>query len=181
MIIEVCLMKKKGFTLIEVIVSIVLVSVVLVSLIASLIQLKNTYDVIHENSDVLVYSSSATRVINNDLMSNNGIKFAACSEDGKSCDLILGNDERRRLEITEEEKTLPRVGKEKDTVTHKNVRSTLKYSDTTEYSKTKDESQISMTMSGAPSRVLSSVARCPTTTPRGTLPTPPTGCAVTSR
>ena len=45
-------MKKKGFTLIEVIVSIVLVSVVLVSLIASLIQLKHTYDVIHENSDV---------------------------------------------------------------------------------------------------------------------------------
>ena len=135
-------MKKKGFTLIEVIVSIVLVSVVLVSLIASLIQLKHTYDVIHENSDVLVYSSSATRVINNDLMANNGIKYVACSEDGKSCDLILGNDERRRLEITEEEKTVPRVGKEKETVTHKNLRSTLKYSDTTEFNKTHEEESI---------------------------------------
>lgn len=42
-------MNKKGFTLIEVIVSIVLVSVVLVSLMATLIKLRETYSVIHEN------------------------------------------------------------------------------------------------------------------------------------
>ena len=53
-------MNKKGFTLIEIIVSIVLVSVVLVSLLASLIQLRKTYSVIHEDSDIIVYSSSYT-------------------------------------------------------------------------------------------------------------------------
>ena len=45
-------MKKRGFTLLEVIVSIVLVSVVMISLLASLIQLNETYNIIHENSDI---------------------------------------------------------------------------------------------------------------------------------
>ena len=60
-------MNKKGFTLIEVIVSIVLVSVVLVSMMATLLRLRDTYSIIHDNSDVIVYSSSIARVINNDL------------------------------------------------------------------------------------------------------------------
>ena len=57
---------KKGFTLIELIISIVLVSIVMISLLSSLIQLRKTYNTIHENSDILVYSSSIARVINND-------------------------------------------------------------------------------------------------------------------
>ena len=92
-------MKKKGFTLIEVIVSIVLVSVVMVSLLGSLIQLRQTYTVIHENSDIIVYSSSISRVINNDLTMNNGIRYASCDSDGQRCDIILGNDEKRELRI----------------------------------------------------------------------------------
>ena len=96
-------MKKSGFTLIEVIVSIVLVSVVMVSLLGSLIQIRQTYTVIHENSDIIVYSSSISRVINNDLAKNNGIRYSTCSADGKSCDIILGNDEKRKLEILRDE------------------------------------------------------------------------------
>lgn len=92
-------MKKNGFTLIEVIVSVVLVSVVMVSLLGSLIQLRQTYTVIHENSDVIVYSSSISRVINNDLALNNGIRYCSCAADGQSCDIILGNNQKRQLKI----------------------------------------------------------------------------------
>ena len=98
-------MKKKGFTLVEVIISIILVSVVLVSLLATLVKLRETYSVIHENSDVIVYSSSIARVINNDFVINNGIRYVECDSQGKVCDMVLGNDERRRLEIREEPNT----------------------------------------------------------------------------
>ena len=70
---------KSGFTLIEVIVSVVLVSIIMVSLLASLMQLRQTYTIIHENSDIIVYSSSISRVINNDLAKNNGVRLATCN------------------------------------------------------------------------------------------------------
>ena len=98
-------MKKKGFTLVEVIISIILVSVVLVSLLATLVKLRETYSVIHENSDVVVYSSSVARVINNDFVMNNGIRFIECNSQGTLCDITLGNDEKRRLEIKTDTKT----------------------------------------------------------------------------
>ena len=120
-------MNKKGFTLIEVIVSIVLVSVVLVSMMATLLRLRDTYSIIHDNSDVIVYSSSIARVINNDLNNNNGIRYATCSNNGKECDLILGNDDRRKLEIIKEETY---IGEEKD-VEHTKIKTTLKYTNTT--------------------------------------------------
>ena len=63
---------RKGFTLVELIVSIVLVSVVLVALVGSLLQLRSAYTVVHENSDVIVYTSSISRVINSDINDNNG-------------------------------------------------------------------------------------------------------------
>ena len=55
-------MNKKGFTLIEVIVSVVLVSVIMVSLMASLIQLRKTYTLIHENSDKDILISFLVKV-----------------------------------------------------------------------------------------------------------------------
>ena len=122
-------MRKNGFTLIEVIVSVVLVSVVMVSLLGSLIQIRQTYTLIHENSDVLVYSSSISRVINNDLMSNNGIRYSTCNTEGTKCSIILGNDSRRELELFTDEVDL---GTDKN-INHDNIKTTLRYSDTTKY------------------------------------------------
>lgn len=121
-------MNKKGFTLIEVIVSIVLVSVVLISLLGSLIQLRSTYTLIHENSDVLVYTSSISRVINNDMMNNNGIRYVSCNNDGNICNIVLGNDSRRKLEIIKSLKISKNNG-----ITTEKVQTTLEYMDTTEY------------------------------------------------
>ena len=119
-------MKKQGFTLIEVVVSIVLVSIVMISLLSSLLQLRSTYSVIHEDSDIIVYSSSISRVINNDIAKNNRIRYISCNVEKTNCDLILGNDSRRVLEISKEEISDP-----VDT-THQNIKTTLRYIDNTD-------------------------------------------------
>ena len=127
-------MSKKGFTLVEVIVSIVLVSVIMVSLLATLVKLRDTYTVIHENSDVIVYTSSIARVINNDLMKNNGIRYANCEIEGKKCELILGNAEKRKLEIIEEGEGID-LGDGKENIKHERILTTLKYTNTTKEEK----------------------------------------------
>jgi len=122
---------RNGFTLIEVIVSIVLVSVVMVSLLGSLIQIRQTYTVIHEDSDIIVYSSSISRVINNDLAKNNGIRYCTCSYNGQECDIILGNNNKRHLEIIK--KCYISSGEVNCEESHnkKTIKTTLKYTDTT--------------------------------------------------
>ena len=120
-------MNKKGFTLIELVVSIVLVSIVLVSLLATLIKVREAYTVVHENTDILVYSSSITRVINNDLTKNQGIRDAWCSPDGQRCEITLGNDSKRRLQIVKEEES---VVSGRSYIDETNIKTTLKYLDT---------------------------------------------------
>ncbi len=128
-------MKKQGFTLIEVIVSIILVSVVLVSLLTTLVKLRETYDVVHENTDVLIYSSSISRIINNDLIRNNGIRHVTCNSMGSECNMILGNDKQRRIEILTINNAEEETNKNKNTVNHENIKTTLRYTDTTEEDK----------------------------------------------
>ena len=82
-------MNKKGFTLIEVIVSVLLVSVVLISLLSTLLKLRSTYSDVNKNTDALIYGSSLSRVINNDLMDNNGVRFTSCDVNGLRCDFII--------------------------------------------------------------------------------------------
>ena len=94
-------MNKKGFTLVELIVSITLISIVLVSMTATLISLRTAYSRAYEDSDVLVYSSSISRVLNNDFTNNNGIRSISCNLIGTRCDITFGNNERRQLKIVE--------------------------------------------------------------------------------
>lgn len=92
-------MNKKGFTLIEVIVSIVLVSVVLTSMLASLVKLKSSYEVVSENTDALIFSSSLVRIINNDFANNGGIRYIDCTYYGDVCDITLNNNKKRKIQI----------------------------------------------------------------------------------
>lgn len=92
-------MNKKGFTLIELIVSITLVSIILVSLLSTLVKLKQTYEVIEEDSDIRIYSASISRYINNDIIYNKGISNGTCSADKSKCTFKLKNGEERTLEI----------------------------------------------------------------------------------
>ena len=92
-------MNKKGFTLFEVIVSIVLISIVLVSMMATLVKIKDSYELVYENSDALIYSSSIARIMNNDFEKNGGIRYVDCNYDGNTCDITLNNDQKRKIEI----------------------------------------------------------------------------------
>ncbi len=94
-------MNKKGFTLVELIVSIVLVSVIMVSMLMALVKLRENYNTINENANALVYSNAASRIINNDILQNDGIKNVSCSANHLNCDMVLGNGNKRQLQIVE--------------------------------------------------------------------------------
>ena len=94
-------MNKKGFTLVELIVSIVLVSVVMVSMLMALVKLRENYSTVSENANALVYSNAASRIINNDILQNDGIKNVSCSANHLNCDVVLGNGNKRQLQIVE--------------------------------------------------------------------------------
>ncbi len=128
-------MNKKGFTLVEVIVSVVLVSVILVSLLTTLVKLRESYTVVHENSDVVIYSSSISRIINNDLIDNNGVRYATCNSTGTECELILGNEKKRKLEILTINSNPEEQTDKNNKIIHENIKSTLRYTDTTEEEK----------------------------------------------
>ena len=98
-------MKKNGFTLIELIISIALVGIILASMIGTLISLRDTYGVINEDVEARTYSALVSKVINEHMMKNNGIKTYSCSD--TVCYIKLGTNKEMVLEIetTEESRT----------------------------------------------------------------------------
>lgn len=129
-------MNNKGFTLIELIVSIILVSIVLVSMTGTLVKLKDTYNIVNEDADARIYGATISKIINDDLLKNNGIKTIDCSEDEKVsiCEMVLGNNEKRTLELLKNETTndtedIITNGIKTGTKTYE--KTTLRYSDST--------------------------------------------------
>ena len=94
-------MNKKGFTLIEVAVSVVLVSIVMISLTATLVEIKKKAETVDSNTNAVVYSSVVSKALNGDIIKNEGIKFVECDANGGECGLVLGNNERRWLGIVD--------------------------------------------------------------------------------
>lgn len=92
-------MNKKGFTMFEVIVSVVLISLVLTPMLATLVRIRESYEVVYENTDALIFSSSISRIVNNDFEKNGGIRYIDCNYDGNVCDITLNNNQKRRLEV----------------------------------------------------------------------------------
>lgn len=129
-------MNKNGFTLIELIVSIVLVSIVLVSMTGTLVKLKQTYNIINEDTDARIYGATISKIINDDFLKNNGIRDISCSndEDMSSCEIVLGTNQKRTLEILRntipnDKETIYENGKNIGTKTYE--KTTLRYSDST--------------------------------------------------
>lgn len=129
-------MNKKGFTLIELIVSIILVSIVLISMTGTLVKLKDTYSVVNEDADARIYGATISKIVNDDLLKNNGIKTIDCNEDEKVsiCEISMGNNKKRTLEILRNEtpndsEKITSNGKEIGTKTYE--KTTLRYSDST--------------------------------------------------
>ena len=92
-------MNKKGFTLFEVIISVVLVSILLTSMLVTLVKIRDAYSIVYENTDALIFSSSIARIINNDFQENGGIRYIDSNYNGDLCDITLNNDQKRRIEV----------------------------------------------------------------------------------
>ncbi len=95
-------MKKNGFTLIELIISITLVGVILISMIGTLIRLKQSYNIINEDIEARTYSAVIAKVINEHFMKNNGVKSVTCTD--TACNITLGNNKAMLLELLTTEK-----------------------------------------------------------------------------
>ena len=135
-------MNKKGFTMVEIIVSVSLVSIVLISLLSTLIHLRDKYSNVNDDSDVRILGSSISRIINNDIKDNCGLTNITCESD--VCTLTLKNGKTRELSLreTEETKTMDitlQSEQDKDATAVKITRRT-----TIEY-KDKDENEKLMT------------------------------------
>ena len=92
-------MNKKGFTLFEVIISVVLVSILLTSMLVTLVKIRDAYSIVYENTDALIFRSSIARIVNNDFQQNGGIRYIDCNYNGDVCDITLNNDQKRRIEV----------------------------------------------------------------------------------
>src|SRR5574344_969896 len=143
-------MKKNGFTLIELIISISLASVVLMSMMGTLIKLRQAYTVVDKDTDILLDSSTITRIISNDIFVNSDIVSITCSVDGavfregntyEKLYITLGNKKKRLLEIIpstdlkNNSTTVKTTISDKDgndTGTKETTKTTIKYSDITD-------------------------------------------------
>lgn len=95
-------MNKKGFSLIELVVSITLISIVLISLINTLVKLKEIYTMVNDNAEIEVSTSSIVRIINNDFINNGGIKKVEQDEDdNRSIVIYLNNGKKRKIELSD--------------------------------------------------------------------------------
>jgi len=99
-------MKRNGFTLVELLMSITLVSIVLVSMLGTLVKLKNVYALSNNDTEIRVYGASISRAINNDIIKNTGIdELNSCSKVGSdsiyesSCTFSLNNGLNRKLTL----------------------------------------------------------------------------------
>ena len=91
-------MKKNGFTLIEITISITLLSVIMVFLFKYLNLVLKDETNITDKTKILLDQNIISKIINEDI-NNNGIKDVNCSSN--SCDITLLNDETRLIEINE--------------------------------------------------------------------------------
>lgn len=91
-------MKKEGFTLVELLVSLVLVTVVLSSMSMALVKLKDTYSKANNKTDIELTSSSIVSIINKDIIDNGGISSWKLDDD-LTLSLELVNGSKRTLSI----------------------------------------------------------------------------------
>lgn len=141
-------MNKKGFTTIEIVVSISLVAIILIPLLASLVKLREDYSKIDDDSDVRIIGSSIVRIINNDIIKNEGIKTIECSE--KLCEIELNNNSTRTIKLREDISEYITYQEDEEQNQKENnpktiTRTTIEYKDTTNNKKilTKTLSSIS--------------------------------------
>ena len=97
-------MDKKGFTLIELMISISLLSIVLIFMMNTLVKLRDTSLASGEETNLLVGQAIISKTINNDIILNGGVSSYECTDN--FIELTLMNNETRYIELNEETNNL---------------------------------------------------------------------------
>ena len=96
-------MNNKGFTLVELMVSIALIALVLVFMFNLLGDIKRESALSNEDISDALNRSTITRLIQNDFIENNLIKVEACNEEVLCYDFTFQNNNSKRLIVRENE------------------------------------------------------------------------------
>lgn len=108
---------KKGFTLIELMVSIVLLSIVLVFMMNTLIKLRDTNLASGVETNILVGQAIISKTINTDILSSGGISSYTCA--GKTVALNLNDGTKREILLNDANNSTN--VKEKTILTYNNI------------------------------------------------------------
>ena len=92
-------MNKKGFTLIELMISISLLSIVLIFMMNTLVKLRDTSLASGEETNLLVGQAMISKTINNDIILNGGVKNYECLDNRVT--LTLMTNKIRYIELNE--------------------------------------------------------------------------------
>lgn len=119
-------MNKKGFTLVELIVSIVLLLIVSSFMMNLLVQLKTKEKDLEYSFEMELNSAFISKMINGSVVKNGGINDIECTS--SSCEIQFNNNSTRFIDITNDNKTLVYRDEEKEIIartlpsgTYKNI------------------------------------------------------------
>ena len=97
-------MNKKGFTIVELIISVAILSVVMVFALNLLVILKEQETSLETDTDMVLNQAFVSKKINGDIVTNGGIKLLNCTT--TKCDFTFNNDATKTLTLTNNKKTI---------------------------------------------------------------------------
>lgn len=97
-------MSKKGFTIVELIISVAILSIVLVFALNLLVVLKEKETSIDTDTDMVLNQAFVSKKINGDIVKNGGIKSLNCTT--TKCDFTFNDEEKKTLTLTNNKKTI---------------------------------------------------------------------------
>ena len=97
-------MSKKGFTIVELIISVAILSIVLVFALNLLVVLKEKEMNLDTDTDMVLNQAFVSKKINGDIIKNGGIKSLNCTT--TKCDFTFNNEVSKTLTITNNKKTI---------------------------------------------------------------------------
>ncbi len=91
-------MNKKGFTLIEIAISIGLLSVVMIFMFRLLINLRDSENNISDETEKILTKTTVSKVLNGYVKSGGGISSASCTTN--KCDIVLKDNSNMELSLS---------------------------------------------------------------------------------
>lgn len=97
-------MNKKGFTLVELTISIALLSIVMLFMFNFLTIIKKDEHTINESTEMLLNKALIAKEINEDIKTNGGLTNASCTN--IRCDITLKNGKRKAIRLNDTKKII---------------------------------------------------------------------------